>query len=85
MLFTILNRERRFKAKSVIDVVVYRGGDMLAAWIFTGLTKGLGFGLGPVAAVGAFFALLWVVVARYLGRQYERSNAASVIDVTEIG
>jgi len=46
MLFTAVDRESRFKAKSVIDVVVYRGGDMITAWAFTGLTQGLGLGLG---------------------------------------
>ena len=49
MLFTAVDRESRFKAKSVIDIVVYRGGDMITAWVFTGLTQGLGLGLGAVA------------------------------------
>ena len=35
MLFTVLDREARFKAKPVIDVVVYRAGDVLTAWVFT--------------------------------------------------
>ena len=50
MLFTVVDRESRFKAKSVIDIVVYRGGDMITAWAFTGLTQGLGLGLGAVAS-----------------------------------
>ena len=78
MLFTILDRERRFKAKSVIDVVVYRGGDMATAWLFTGLTQGLGWDLGPVAAVGACLAVIWVLVARYLGKYYERQHPESI-------
>jgi len=73
MLFTVVDRETRFKAKSVIDNVVYRGGDVVAAWGFTGLTQGLGLGLGPVAAVGAGIAAIWVMVARYLGRRYEQT------------
>ena len=44
MLFTIVGRETRFKAKPVIDIVAYRGSDMLMAWLFTGLTQGLGLG-----------------------------------------
>ena len=40
MLFTAVDRETRFKAKPVIDIVIYRGGDMLNAWAFTALTQG---------------------------------------------
>jgi AAA family ATP:ADP antiporter len=40
MLFTRVDRETRFKAKPVIDIVAYRGGDMVMAWAFTGLTQG---------------------------------------------
>ena len=49
MLFTLVNQETRFKAKPVIDIVAYRGGDMLTAWLFTGLTQGLGLGLAAVS------------------------------------
>ncbi len=72
MLFTAVDRETRFKAKPVIDIVLYRGGDMLTAWAFTFLTAGLGLGLGAVAAVGAVIAALWAVVGIYLGRSYNR-------------
>jgi AAA family ATP:ADP antiporter len=72
MLFTAVDRETRFKAKPVIDIVLYRGGDMLTAWAFTFLTAGLGLGLGAVAAVGAGIAALWAVVGIYLGRSYNR-------------
>ena len=65
MLFTLVNQETRFKAKPVIDIVAYRGGDMLTAWLFTGLTQGLGLGLAAVAAVGAGIASLWAL-SRYL-------------------
>ena len=70
MLFTIVDRETRFKAKSIVDVVVYRGGDALTAWAFTLLTQGLGLGLAAVAAIGAGIAACWAMVARYLGRRY---------------
>lgn len=72
MLFTAVDRETRFKAKPVIDIVLYRGGDMLTAWAFTLLTAGLGLGLGAVAVVGAVIAGLWAIVGIYLGRSYDR-------------
>lgn len=70
MLFTAVDRETRFKAKPVIDIVIYRGGDMLNAWAFTALTQGLGLGLAAVAGVGAGIAALWAIVGIYLGRQF---------------
>jgi AAA family ATP:ADP antiporter len=74
MLFTLVNQETRFKAKPVIDIVAYRGGDMITAWLFTGLTQGLGLGLAAVAAIGAGIAGLWTLVGIYLGRWFERDN-----------
>ena len=72
MLFTAVDRESRFKAKPVIDIVLYRGGDMVTAWAFTLLTAGLGLSLGAVAAVGAVIAAIWAIVGVYLGRSYAR-------------
>ena len=74
MLFTRVDRETRFKAKPVIDIVAYRGGDTVMAWLFTGLTQGLGLGLASVALVGAGIAALWTLVAVYLGRWFERDE-----------
>ena len=71
MLFTIVDREARFKAKPVIDIVFYRGGDMVWGWAFTGLTTGLGLGLGAVAVVGAVIAAVWAAVGAWLGRNFE--------------
>jgi AAA family ATP:ADP antiporter len=74
MLFTRVDRETRFKAKPVIDIVAYRGGDTVMAWLFTGLTQGLGLGLAAVAIVGAVIAALWAIVGIYLGRWFERDE-----------
>ncbi len=71
MLFTLVERESRFKAKSVIDVVVYRAGDIFWAWGFTGLTQVLGLGLGAIAAIGGFVAILWTALALRLGRVFD--------------
>ncbi|HIF20041.1 MAG TPA: MFS transporter [Gammaproteobacteria bacterium] len=71
MLFTLVDRESRFKAKSVIDVVVYRAGDIFWAWGFTGLTQVLGLGLGAIAGIGGFVAILWTALALRLGRAFD--------------
>lgn len=84
MLFTRVDREARFKAKPVIDIVAYRGGDMLMAWLFTGLTQGLGLGLAAVAVVGAGIAALWSLMGIYLGRWFEREDTeAGVVPVED--
>ncbi len=70
MLFTRVDRETRFKAKPVIDIVAYRGGDTIMAWLFTGLTQGLGLGLASVALVGAGIAALCTLLALYLVRWF---------------
>ena len=87
MLFTEVDRETRFKAKPVIDIVVYRGSDMTWAWGFTALTEGLGLGLGAVAAVGAGIAALWAASGIFLGRWYNRksqSGPASAVPVKPV-
>ncbi|MFW2404324.1 MAG: NTP/NDP exchange transporter, partial [Gammaproteobacteria bacterium] len=77
MLFTAVDRETRFKAKPVIDIAVYRGGDAVSSMAFAGLTDGLGLGLGAVAAVGAGIASVWAGVGYYLGKLFTRSADVS--------
>jgi AAA family ATP:ADP antiporter len=71
MLFTRVTPSTRFKTKPVIDIVVYRGGDVLAGWTYTGLAQGIGLGLGAIAIVAAVLALIWALVAIFLGVSYE--------------
>lgn len=77
MLFTAVDRETRFKAKPVIDIVVYRGGDAVSSIAFAGLTDGIGLGLGAVAGVGAAIAAVWAATGAWLGRMFMRQDAAS--------
>jgi AAA family ATP:ADP antiporter len=72
MLFTAVDADTRFKAKPVIDIVVYRGGDVISAWFYTALTTVLGLGLAGVAAIAAAIAAAWAAAGIYLGRQYDR-------------
>ena len=71
MLFTAVPRGTRFKTKPVIDIVVYRGGDVLAGWTYTGLAQGVGLGLGSMALIAALFALVWTAVAIFLGVSHD--------------
>ena len=77
MLFTAVDRETRFKAKPVIDIAVYRGGDAVSSIAFASLTDGLGLGLGAMAAVGAGIAAVWAAVGRYLGLFFVRVDGGT--------
>ena len=70
LLFTVVPREDRFKAKSFIDTIVYRVGDQAGAWS-TGLFRALGLGTSELALVAIPFAALWLVNGLWLGRRQE--------------
>ena len=74
MLFTAVDAETRFKAKPVIDIVVYRGGDVITAWFYTALTATLGLGLAGVAAIAAAIAAIWAGTGMYLGGKYDNNE-----------
>jgi len=74
MLYTAVSREDRFKTKQVIDIVVYRGGDVFSGWMFAMLTTTLGLGMGPIALIGAGVAILWAYVGLQLGTKYDRGS-----------
>ena len=70
ILFTAVDRETRFKAKPVIDIVIYRGGDMLNAWVIYRPHPGLGSGTGSGSrSWGPVIAAVWALTGIYLGRQ----------------
>ncbi len=74
MLFTAVDADTRFKAKPVIDIVVYRGGDVVTAWFYTGLTATLGMGLAGIAVVSAVLCGLWAMAGVFLGRKYDKAQ-----------
>lgn len=73
VLFTVVSREDKYKAKSVVDTVVYRLGDQVGSWSYA-LVGGLG--TVGVSLVGLGLAILWVVNAFWLGRRAETMAAA---------
>jgi ATP:ADP antiporter, AAA family len=70
MLFTMFDNETRYKAKPFIDIVIYRGGDMVTAWFYTLLTATYGFGLSLIAIIASFLAAIWAYTGFHLGRKY---------------
>ena len=68
VLFTVLRREDKYKAKSFIDTFVYRTGDQVGAWSYTFLTW-LGLGLTGISFVAAPLAAIWCVLSIWLGKK----------------
>ena len=80
VFFTVLGREEKYKAKNLIDVVIYRGSDALYGWVFDSL-QGLGLKLGAIALCMVPVAAGWLVLSTALGRaQEQRANRTVVID-----
>jgi ATP:ADP antiporter, AAA family len=71
VLFTSVDREDRFKAKNFIDTVMYRGGDQVASWSYSGLLA-LGLTLPQLALVAIPLSLLWLVLSVWLGKSHGR-------------
>ena len=70
VLFTVLNREEKYKSKNFIDTVVFRGGDAASGWLFEGL-RIFGLGFAGIAFLGVPIALLWAGTGWMLGRTQE--------------
>ncbi len=74
VFYTVLGREEKYKAKNLIDVVIYRGSDALYGWVFDSLQV-IGLKLGAIALVAAPVAAVWLIVSAALGRAQERRAA----------
>lgn len=67
MLFTVLPRTVKYKAKNFLDTVVFRGSDAVSSWLVDGLRAG-GIVGGILAFAAVPTALLGLAVGLRLGR-----------------
>ena len=74
VFFTVVAREEKYKAKNLIDVVIYRGSDALYGWVFDSL-QALGLKIGAIALCALPVAAGWLVLSAALGRAQERRAA----------
>ncbi|MXX55960.1 MAG: MFS transporter [Gemmatimonadetes bacterium] len=74
VLYTVLPRRDKYKAKNFNDTFVYRAGDQVGAWSFAGLGA-LGLGTAALSWFMEPMAGVWLVVALWLGRR-QRELAA---------
>ena len=77
VLFTVLGREEKYKAKNVIDIVVFRGADAVTGWLFSAL-RGLGLELATISIATVPVCIAWLVLALVLGRAQEARASAKM-------
>ena len=68
VLYTVVAREAKYKAKSVIETLVYRGGDAASGWLAAGIAAA-GVGIAGVALAAALPVLGWTLLSAWLGRR----------------
>jgi AAA family ATP:ADP antiporter len=68
LFFTVVSREDKYKAKSLIDTVVYRAGDQVGSWSYAALGI-LGAGPVGVAMAAIPLSIAWLANALWLGRR----------------
>jgi AAA family ATP:ADP antiporter len=77
VLFTVLRREDKYKAKSLIDTFGYRFGDQIGAWSYP-LLRWLGLGLVGISWVAVPLGAIWCVLSIWLGRKQRTLADAAV-------
>ncbi|AWB68080.1 MFS transporter [Saccharobesus litoralis] len=75
VLFTGVDREARFKTKPIIDIAVYRGGDVFWIWTIAFIGDGyLGFSMAEKIIAGAVVAILWGLTGMFIGRKHDNAE-----------
>ncbi len=82
LFFTVVTREEKYKAKNLVDVVVYRGSDALSGWIFDSM-QALGLKLGAIALCSLPVVAGWFILSVGLGRAQERRSTRGATPIKE--
>lgn len=81
LLMTVVTREERYTAKSLIDTFIYRGGDALSATAMASVAA-LSATPGRASAIaGVLVCAAWSATAWWVGRRFE-ARAAGVVDAS---
>jgi len=73
MLFSVVSREEKYKAKNFIDTTILRGGNAASAWAYTA-TKALGASAAGITGISVLLGLAWCTTAFWLGGQFENKR-----------
>jgi AAA family ATP:ADP antiporter len=79
VLFTVLRREDKYKAKSFIDTFGYRCGDQFGAWSYGGM-QALGLGVSTISFIAVPLVACWCALGIWLGRKQRALAEAKPIN-----
>jgi len=78
VLYTVLPRSEKYKAKNFNDTFVYRLGDQVGAWSYTAIGA-LGFGLSGLAVTMVPVSVAWMLLGLWLGTRQARLRASAPV------
>jgi len=74
MLYSVVSPEAKYKAKNFIETTVYRGWDVVSTWTIRSIGS---IGLSGVALVCVPVAVIWMMIVRWIGKEYRRRDETS--------
>lgn len=75
MLYSVVTPEEKYKAKNFIETALYRGGDLIGIWTIRFMS---GLGIAGISIVMLPFAVLWGLVALWIGSDYRRRDRQTI-------
>ena len=78
MLYSVVSPEAKYKAKNFIETTVYRGWDVVSTWTIRSIGS---IGLSGVALLCVPVAVIWMIIVRWIGREYRRRDDAMTASV----
>ena len=73
MLYSVVSREAKYKAKNFVETAVWRASDLIAVWTVR-LLSGLGMAITGVALLCVPIAAVWGLLVIWIGREYRRRD-----------
>ena len=74
MLFSVVSREEKYKAKNFIDTTILRTGNTTSAWLYSGV-RALGASGAGIAVVSVGLGVAWCTISYWLGSQYLKKTS----------
>jgi len=71
LLFTVVSRDDKYRAKHAIDTIGYRLGDVSSGWLYSAL-EALGAGSGALVVAAMPLVAIWLGFAAILGVGFRR-------------